>query len=132
MSSASEIVKRMLDASLVLDAAGVVACLDDNIACIEPESLPYGGVHVGLEEFRDNIFGFVMSKCTIQIGRCELIGNESKVAASMDVSFTSHRTGQSIMMPYVEIYTVENDKITHLDVYPQDTKKLMAFWEANC
>ena len=49
----------------------------------------------------------------------------------MDLTFTSRKTGASIMMPYVEVYTCRNDKVVHLDVYPQDTQRQVEFLSAN-
>jgi len=67
----------------------------------------------------------------LQIARLELVAAENRVAAVMDVKFTSHKTGQSLVMPYVEVYTVSEQKIRGLDVYPQDTARLVEFWNAN-
>ena len=131
MKSAAEVVTAMLDAVKREDAAGVLACIDKDMKCIEPPSLPYGGVHQGLEAFKNDVLGVLMGRLVIKFGRCELLGSGDKVAASMDLTFTSRKTGKSIMMPYVEVYTCRNDKVVHLDVYPQDTQLLVEFLSAN-
>ena len=131
MKNAGVVVKEMLDGILKGDAAAVMACFDPDVVVVEPESLAYCGVHRGLAAFQKDVHGVILSKLSIEIGRCELLGSEGKVAASMDITFTSRKTGQRIMMPYVEVYTVKNDKIAYLDVYPQDTRRFGDFWDAN-
>lgn len=131
MKSAADVVSTMLDGVKKEDAAAVLACIDKDLVCIEPASLPYGGEHRGLEAFKNNVLGVLMGRLIIKFGRCELLGSGDKVAASMDLTFTSRKTGNSIMMPYVEVYTCRNDKVVHLDVYPQDTQRLVEFLSAN-
>jgi len=131
MKTAAQVVRTMLDAVLAGDGVGAMACIHPDIVVIEPASLAYGGVFHGLPAFQNDVFGAIMGKLSIQIGRCEILGAGNKVAASMDITFTSRKTGKSLMMPYVEVYTTSDDKIIHLDVYPQDTKKLSEFWDAN-
>ncbi|MCK9506345.1 MAG: nuclear transport factor 2 family protein [Porticoccaceae bacterium] len=131
MANAAQVVRAMLDAVLRGDGEGAMACVHHEIVVIEPGSLPYGGVYQGMEEFRDKVYASILGKFTIAIGRCELLGTDEKVAASMDITFTSRKTGTKIAMPYVEIYTVRDGAICHLDVYPQDTKALLDFWNAN-
>jgi len=121
----------MLDAVLRGDEASAMSHIHPDIKVIEPDSLVYGGVHNGLSAFHTDVYGVILSKLNIGIGRCEVIGSENKVAVSMDVTFTSRKTGQSLLMPFVELYTVCDEKISDLDVYPQDTKRLAEFWDAN-
>ncbi len=131
MKTAAEVVGAMLEAVKREDAAGVMACIDQDMKCIEPPSLPYGGTHLGSEAFKKDVLGVLMGRLIIKFGRCELLGTGDKVAASMDLTFTSRKTGKSIMMPYVEVYTCRNDKVVHLDVYPQDTQLLVQFLSDN-
>lgn len=131
MGKAEQVVSKMLDAVARGDGEGIMACIHPDIVVVEPASLPYGGVFHGMEEFRDKVYGSILGKFTTRVGRCELLGDDNKVAASMDITFTSRATGRSIEMPYVEIYTVKDDQVVHLDVYPQDTQAFITFWNDN-
>ena len=131
MAAAENVVRNMLDAVLRGDGDAAMACIHPDIVVIEPASLAYGGVFHGRSAFQQDVFGVILGKLSIQIGRCEIMGSDTKVAASMDITFTSRKTGLSLMMPYVEVYTIKDDMIIHLDVYPQDTKRLSTFWDAN-
>lgn len=131
MATAEQVVRNMLDAVIRGDGEGTLACVHPDIVVIEPASLPYGGVFHGMEAFRDQVYAAILGKFTTHIGRCELLGNNDKVAASMDITFTSRKTGRSIQIPYVEIYTVRDDRVIHLDVYPQDAQAFIMFWNDN-
>jgi uncharacterized protein len=131
MSSAQVVVRNMLEAVIKGDKTGFMNCIHPDVQCIEPSSLPYGGVYKGLESFAKNVYQRMMDKFDIKIEHYELIGSEVKVAVAMDTTFTSKKTGASLTLPYVEIYTVADSKITLLDVYPSDTKKMIDFWNGN-
>jgi ketosteroid isomerase-like protein len=132
MSEAVQVVRRLFDAVMAGDLAGVMACIDDDVVVIEPESLAFGGVHRGAAAFRDNVLGAILGKMQLKVEAIELIGAGSKVAASMQLTYTSHRSGNSLKMPYVELYAITAaGKIASIDVYPKDTQSLVAFWSAN-
>lgn len=132
MSESVQLVRRMFDAMMAGDLAGVMACVDDDIVVVEPESLAYGGVHNGAAAFRDDVLAAILGKMRLEVSATELIGSGDKVAASMQLQFTSHRSGASLTMPFVELYTATAaGKVARIDVYPKDTQRLVAFWSAN-
>jgi ketosteroid isomerase-like protein len=131
MSAARETVQRMFDAVAAGDIAGVMSCIHPDIRVVEPPSLAYGGVHQGSDAFRDHVLGAILSKMQLQTENVQLLTTGNRVAAVMDVRFTSRQTGKAIVMPYVEIYTVVDHQVRGLDVYPHDTVRLVEFWNAN-
>lgn len=129
--SAAVVVDKLNAAFAAGDIDALRPLFDPNVQVIEPEGLPYGGVYKGAAAF----FGELLPALA---GPFELNPSDSKVfdggdaaAASMVLSFTSRRTGETMHMPYVEIYTVADGLITKVDVYPQDVAALTAFMEAN-
>ena len=130
MRPSNEIAKEMLDALIKGDEAGVLVHIDPNVELIEPVSLPYQG-GIGLDAFKKCVFGEILARTIPEIKRCEIIGSGDKVANSFDVLFKSRKTSKTIQMSYVELYTFRNEKIVKVDVYPQDTKLLREFFDAN-
>lgn len=131
MAKAREVVNTMLQAAVKQDLATVSACLDADVACIEPDSLAYGGTTRGRDNFLKDVYGAIFGKCEMAIQTFAIIGEDPTVAVTMTLLFTSRKTGKAITMPYVELYTVKNDKVVEIRVYPQDTKQLVDFWNAN-
>lgn len=131
MSDPVEIVKDMMKAVLDGDIEGVLRRIDKAIVVIEPASLPFGGKHDGIDAFKNDVLGAILRKAELERSHCEYLSSGDKVAVCMDVTFTAHSTGKILTMPYVELYTVTNNKISKLDVYPQDTKVLEKFWKEN-
>lgn len=131
MSEASDVVLRMIKAITAGDLAGALACLDRDVEVVEPGSLPFGGVHRGVDAFRDDVLVAITRKMEPQVERFELLEQGEKVAVLMVTKFTSRTTRQTLVMPYIELYTVADGKIRKIDVYPQDTQKLVAFWNEN-
>lgn len=131
MKSALEVVREYFEAVKRLDHQGVMSFIDPEIVAIEPVSLPYGGIYRGIDDFSKNLVPALWGKLRLDINTCELIGSGDKIAALLNVTFTSHATGNQITLPYVEIYTVRNEKIIEADIYPSDTQRLIDFWNAN-
>ena len=122
---------RVFDAISREDMATFFSLLHDDIELVEPASLPVGGLHVGHEAVLKNVFKPMGRKFQVRVLRSNIIGTGPVFAASADVQFTARATGNVLVMPYVELHTARGDKLSRLEVYPQDTAALMAFWNAN-
>lgn len=132
MSDATpSISERIFDAISREDMASFFALLHDDIELIEPASLPVGGLHVGHEAVLKNVFKPMGRKFQVRVLRSTVIGNGPVFAANADVQFTSRATGKTLVLPYVELHTVRGDKLSRLEVFPQDTQQLIEFWNAN-
>jgi ketosteroid isomerase-like protein len=131
MKSAAEVVNTMLQAALRQDMATITTCLDPDVICVEPDSLAYGGTARGRDAFLNDVFGAIFGKFEMSIAKFSVIGTTGTVAVDMEIHFKSRKTGLTLIMPYVELYTVKNEKIGEIRVYPQDTKALVEFWNAN-
>lgn len=131
MSEAASVVRKMFDNILAGDLAGVMALIHPEVTVIEPESLAYGGVRHGAIAFQNEVLGAILGKFGMAVSGLQVLGTGDTVAANMQINFTSHKTGRSLAMPYVEVYSVEAGRIRKIDVYPQDTKRLVEFWDAS-
>lgn len=123
--------EQVFDAISREDMASFFALLHEDIELVEPESLPVGGVHVGHAAVLNGVFKPMGRKFQVRVLRSSVIGSGPVFAASADVQFTSRKTGAVLVMPYVELHTVRGDKLSRLEVYPQDTQQLIEFWNAN-
>lgn len=135
MPSASDVVHTMMQAALKQDLNVIVSCLHPDVICVEPESLAYGGVTSGRDAFLRDVYGAIMTKCAMSIAGLDIIGppaaENATVAVSMTITFTSRKTSVALVMPYVELYEVVAGTIRKIRVYPQDTQRLVEFWNAN-
>ena len=130
-STTPTISERVFDAISREDMAAFFALLHDDIELIEPASLPVGGVHRGHEAVLKNVFKPMGRKFQVRVLRSSVIGTGPVFAASADVQFTSRATGKVLVLPYVELHTARGDKLSRLEVFPQDTHQLIEFWNAN-
>jgi ketosteroid isomerase-like protein len=126
--SPAAVVRAILDAITQEDMGALMANLDERIEVIEPESLPCGGTHRGIDDFRKNVLMTVGRKFRVRILRSTMIAENDVVAACADIEFTARNSNQSLVMPYVELYSVFEGKVRRIEVYPQDTHRLLQFW----
>ena len=131
MRTAREVVDTMMKAAVKQDLATVSQCLDPEVVCIEPGSLAYGGTTRGRENFLKDVYGAIFGKFEMDIRSFAILGEHEVVAVDMALNFRSRKTGRDITMPYVELYSVRNGKVVEIRVYPQDTQRLVEFWNAN-
>lgn len=131
MSEAETIVRKLIDAVSAGDIDGMLSLLAPDLEVVEPASLPYGGVHRGVEDFCKNVLEVMLSKAEMGATNHRLFSSGDTVVVSMLSSVTSRRTGNVLQMPYLELYTVKEGLVTRIDAYPQDTKKLVDFLDAN-
>jgi hypothetical protein len=110
-------------------AAGRWAELADVVAedfvIVEPESLPYGGEHHGLD-------GYV--KLLRQIGNLFELEFEPRglhaldeltVLLRMNVTFTARRTARSVNLAVLELIDVQHGRVKRSEVYLSDTAALL-------
>ncbi len=138
MSEAFEVVKRF--GALMVDNlpegeggataeerfAQILEMLDPDIRIPVPASLPYGGEHIGREEFLKMGEGFGQTWNIIDggVGAPVDLG-DGRVLAFFSPTFESLATGRRISFQQVEILTVRNGKIAELVPYCFDTAALV-------
>lgn len=117
------IVKKMVDAFNAGDVNGALAIMHPDVILNEADSLPYPGITVGHEGFK-GFLGKLRALFDVTTHDSRLYGAEDKVIIRIDITFKSRSSGRSVSMPVVEIYTLTNDKITHIDVFYKDAKAI--------
>jgi ketosteroid isomerase-like protein len=130
-TSAGAVVEKLLAAFGAADADALQPLFDPNVEVIEPAGLPYGGVYKGAAAFFEQLLPAIAGPFELTVSDSRVFDGGDAAAANMVLSFTSRRTGETIHMPYVEIYRVADGLITQVDVYPQDVTALAAFMDAN-
>ena len=130
-SKTTEIVQAAFDAISREDVQGFLALTHSDLVLVEPASMAVGGVHVGHEAVLKKVLLTMGKRLKVRVQSATLIGEGPTIAASLQVLFTSRRTGAELVMPYVELHTVRDGKIARMEIYPQDTQTLNAFWDAN-
>lgn len=131
MNDPEAVVRSLINAVSTGDIDGMLSHLAPDIEITEPESLPYGGVHRGIEAFCKDVIGVMLANAEMGATNHKFLAAGDNVAVSMLSSATSRRTGNVLHMPFMELYTVKDGLVTRIEVYPQDTKKLVEFLEAN-
>jgi len=96
----------------------------------EAESLPYGGVHRGLEGILTVFKGINSSWANVSNNVLEIHGqpNDSQFFMMADLSGTSHKTGRSFKISVLERYVVEDGKLKEIHPHYFDTK---AVWDVD-
>ena len=105
------------------DAETALGQLHDDVRVSEPASLPIGGEYAGKAAFV-GFLGKVAATYDVKIHQAKVMDAGDMVVAHLDLTWTAHSTGASLNTQFCELYTVDGDKITSINVYPKDTKAL--------
>jgi ketosteroid isomerase-like protein len=90
--------------------------LTDDYEIVEPDSLPYGGTHRGVDGYVALMqrIGSLFA-LRFDVGRIERVGEDGALLR-MDVTFTSHATGRSVALPVVELLTLRGERIARSEM----------------
>ena len=110
---------------LTADLAAVGAVLHPNVVISEPDSLPYGGEHVGAGAVV-KLLGLLCAGIALDdVRRGDVLVRGERAAAFLEVPFTL-ADGSSQLVPVVETFLVEDGLITQVRPYYFDTAALLA------
>jgi ketosteroid isomerase-like protein len=97
----------------------------DDIVLVEPESLPHGGTHRGLDAFH-----------AVQAGMRELW--EQRIEATeywqcapglfalrIVIRWTARATGRAVLLPMIDLIRIRRGQITQVEAFLHDTKALL-------
>jgi ketosteroid isomerase-like protein len=116
-------------AGLATDLDAAVALLADDFVVDEPASLPFGGVRTGPDGFRA-VIGDLTKGYRLRLSNQKVRDAGDVVVVTLDIDLTSRATGRSVSMPLVDLYAVEDGRITRLDVFYKDTHEVLAINDA--
>jgi ketosteroid isomerase-like protein len=98
---------------------------DDDVTVIEPLSLPHGGRHRGLEEYRSlqNQMRLIWDQ---QIESADYwLCSDDRVALRIVIRWSAKATGRSVVLPMIDMIKFRGGKIVEVEVFLQDTKALL-------
>jgi ketosteroid isomerase-like protein len=123
------VVERMLGHAAAGRWEALADLLAEDFVIVEPDSLPYGGVHRGVD-------GYVA--LMQRIGRLFELEFEPRghyalddttVLQRMDVTFSARSTGRAVKLPVLEILHVFGGRVRRSEVFLADTAALLATLE---
>ena len=96
----------------------------------EPDSLPYGGTHHGVDAYVTLMqrIGEIFDLKFAPDGLHTL--SDTKVLLRMHVTFTARATGRRTRLPVLELLTVNDARVTRSHVFISDTAALLRTLES--
>lgn len=101
--------------------------VDPEVTIRIPESMPYGGVHVGPEGFAR--VAQAMNETWRLDGELEVSFHscgEDQVVEFLSWTGVSRHTGRSLPVRMVAVYTIRNSRIIEMEFYYWDTAEIVA------
>jgi uncharacterized protein len=91
----------------------------------EPDSLPYGGTHHGVDAYMALMqrIGEIFDLKFASDGLHRL--SDTQVLLRMQVTFTARASGRSTRLPVLELLTVNDARVTRSHVFISDTAALL-------
>ncbi len=98
---------------------------DDDVTVIEPLSLPHGGRHRGLDEYRS-----LQSQMRLLWDQRILATEywscgDDRVALRIVIRWSARATGRSVVLPMIDLIKFRAGKIVEVEAFLQDTKALL-------
>jgi ketosteroid isomerase-like protein len=102
-----------------------VELFDDDVVLWEPESLPHGGRHQGLDAFRSVQAG-MREHWEQRIESTEYwpCGSD-RVTLRIVIRWTARATGRSVVLPMIDLMRFSDGRIVEVEAYVQDTSALL-------
>lgn len=127
MSLASvSLVETMLDHAIHARWGPLHTVLAEDFAIVEPDSLPYGGSHHGVDGYRALMQAIgALFELTFETVGCHAVGDHM-VVLRLNVRFASRSTGRQVRLPVVELFTLRAGRIARSEVFLFDTAALLA------
>jgi len=124
MASKVPLLRKFVDTVYTGDFDTAFTQLHPDMILHEADSLPYAGNYHGPRGFRE-LLERVYALVELQIKHTELLDAGDTVIARMDTTLTLRKTGESVDMPIVELYTFDGDLIKYVDVFYKDTHAIV-------
>lgn len=120
-----QIVKDAYAATARGELRGFTASFTPETEIHEAASLPYGGVHKGIESF-PTLMGKVKEYFSdVKFTKNKIVPSGDNVILLGVLDLTSKKTGKSVSIPMVEVWTIVDGKTQKLDVIYGDTATVL-------
>lgn len=120
----TEVVRKLFETAFAGDFEGLKRYLHPEVRVYEAESLPYGGVRVGIDQMvalNEEVFKFWTDfSVTIK----HIFGEGEWVTALTEMQGRARTTGIAFKIPLSEVFRVVDGKIIEITPYYFDTKLL--------
>jgi uncharacterized protein len=126
-SNGAQQLKALYGAVIKGDLEAVVKLLHPEFVVVEPESLPYGGTYRGRDAFLGELLPKMTKDFQLVLEDVRVLDGGDVVAGQLTAVFTSRKSGRALRVPYVEICSFKDGLISLLEVYPQDTHRIVDF-----
>lgn len=120
------VVDTMLDHAVHARWDQLHTVLAEDFVIVEPDSLPYGGSHHGVDGYRAlmQAIGALFELKFEPVG-CHAVG-DNMVVLRLNVRFAARATGRQVRLPVVELFTLRAGRIARSEVFLFDTAALLA------
>ena len=119
---AAETIDLLIKSMASKDYESANALFAPDVVVVEPDSVPfYSGTHRGWEAVQRDLFGPMLTNYDLTVNPGTKAHDAGDVVVgTLDLTVTSRATGASVRTNVVEIYTVVDGLIRHIDVYYKD------------
>ena len=130
--SNKERVREFFTAAAAANDDAMLAILHPSLRVVEAESLPYGGVTEGRDNFKEFTKSVFKTWKNTRIITEELIEDGNKVVVVATMSGESKTSETHFTMPIAEIWTFDSDGlVTEIKPFYFDTKKLVDIYNGD-
>tara|TARA_B110000977_G_C10847985_1_gene404675 strand:+ start:71 stop:475 length:405 start_codon:yes stop_codon:yes gene_type:complete len=130
--SNKERVREFFTAAAAANDDAMLAILHPSLRVVEAESLPYGGVMEGRDNFKEFTKSVFKTWKNTRIITEELIEDGNKVVVVATMSGESKTSETHFTMPIAEIWTFDSDGlVTEIKPFYFDTKKLVDIYNGD-
>ncbi len=119
-----DIVLAFLDASVRGDEEAMKELLHPEVQVIEADSLPYGGVSRGPDEFLELIRRVFKTWENTEVSVKQVFADGDHVVLLAEMTGRGRGTGKAFSMPIAEVWRLEGGKIREVRPFYFDTKLL--------
>jgi ketosteroid isomerase-like protein len=126
LNTVTRVVERMLDHAAHGRWDALPDVVDEHFEIVEPDSLPYGGTHHGVEGYIALMqeIGSLFELAFEPQGVHAL--DDRTVVLRMNVTFTARSTARSVTQRVVELLDVQRGRVRRSEVFLADTAALLA------
>jgi ketosteroid isomerase-like protein len=122
----AELVGRFLAAATQERWHELPALLQPDFEIVEPDSLPYGGTHAGVDGYVALMQQIgALFELRFEPGPIAAAGDD-RVVLRMQVAFTARTTGRSVTQRVVELFAVRDGRLARSEVFLEDTAALLS------